>query len=457
MATYKTIHTVYGLQRMAQAEASGVAINLTAMAVGDGGGNPTTPGEAQTNLVREIAGTRRAPNRVYQDPADPLLFTAELVVPASLGGFVIREVGVYDDTGALFAVANVPNTYKPNTSEGAYADTVIRMQFLVSNASVVSLQVDPNVAVATQSWIQNTITLPYLLKGGHTGQILAKKSNADGDVQWQDPTVANVTVSTVDEQQTLTAGQLPVTLTKCTTIGLALYIEGVRLLKSDWTPDPVDSTKLTLVQAYPDGSQLYAVQNDPAAFVPTPLIQSKNLADVPDPSAARANLGVDSKASTDTHAPAGAVVHFARTTAPAGWLKANGTAVSRTAYAALFAAIGTTYGAGDGFNTFNLPDLRGEFIRGFDDGRGVDAGRTFGAWQGDGYASHNHNVNDPGHSHPFTVSNAGTGASGIPQGSNGTGGYGSGTGAVATGITIQNSGGNETRPRNIAMLACIKY
>ncbi|WP_228368206.1 phage tail-collar fiber domain-containing protein, partial [Klebsiella pneumoniae] len=296
---------------------------------------------------------------------DPLLFTAELVVPASLGGFVIREVGVYDDTGALFAVANVPNTYKPNTSEGAYADTVIRMQFLVSNASVVSLQVDPNVAVATQSWIQNTITLPYLLKGGRTGQILAKKSNADGDVQWQDPTVANVTVSTVDEQQTLTAGQLPVTLTKCTTIGLALYIEGVRLLKSDWTPDPVDSTKLTLVQAYPDGSQLYAVQNDPAAFVPSPLIQSKNLADVPDPSAARANLGVDSKASTDTHAPAGAVVHFARTTAPAGWLKANGTAVSRTAYAALFAAIGTTYGAGDGFNTFNLPDLRGEFIRGF--------------------------------------------------------------------------------------------
>ena len=90
--------------------------------------------------------------------------------------------------------------------------------------------------------------------------------------------------------------------------------------------------------------------------------------------------------------PSGAVLYFAGRTAPAGWLKANGAAVSRTAYAALFAAIGTTYGAGDGRSTFNLPDLRGECLRGWDDGRGVDAGRVFGSAQAHALQSHQHGL-----------------------------------------------------------------
>lgn len=80
-------------------------------------------------------------------------------------------------------------------------------------------------------------------------------------------------------------------------------------------------------------------------------------------------------------APAGTVMYFAGQAAPNGWLKANGAAVSRTVYADLYAAIGTTYGEGDGSTTFNLPDLRGEFVRGFDDGRQVDIGRALGTWQ----------------------------------------------------------------------------
>ena len=90
--------------------------------------------------------------------------------------------------------------------------------------------------------------------------------------------------------------------------------------------------------------------------------------------------------------PSGTVLYFAGSRAPAGWLKANGAAVSRTAYAALFAAIGTTYGAGDFLNTFNLPDLRGEFIRGWDDGRGVDTGRVFGSAQAHALQSHQHGL-----------------------------------------------------------------
>nr|DAX23200.1 MAG TPA: tail collar fiber protein [Caudoviricetes sp.] len=135
--------------------------------------------------------------------------------------------------------------------------------------------------------------------------------------------------------------------------------------------------------------------------------------------------------------PSGAVLYFAGQTAPAGWLKANGAAVSRTAYAALFAAIGTTYGAGDGRSTFNLPDLRGEFVRGWDDGRGIDRGRVFGSAQSDELRAHTHG--------------------GVPQrtGDNDRGGASSWYSIDGVGQT-ESFGGSETRPRNLALLACIK-
>src|SRR6478736_3109040 len=93
------------------------------------------------------------------------------------------------------------------------------------------------------------------------------------------------------------------------------------------------------------------------------------------------------------------VAYFASSTAPTGWLKANGAAISRTTYAKLFAAIGSTYGAGDGSTTFNLPDLRGEFLRALDDGRGVDTSRALGSAQAGQNLSHAHTVNDPSHAH----------------------------------------------------------
>lgn len=140
-------------------------------------------------------------------------------------------------------------------------------------------------------------------------------------------------------------------------------------------------------------------------------------------------------------APAGCVQFFATVTAPTGWLKANGALVSRTAYAALFAAIGTTFGVGDGSTTFGLPDLRGEFIRAFDDGRGVDTGRVFGSAQAGQL---------PSHTHVMPQGLAGGGGSFQWAG----GGNGVSTITSATGGTENSS---ESRPRNIALLACIKY
>lgn len=134
--------------------------------------------------------------------------------------------------------------------------------------------------------------------------------------------------------------------------------------------------------------------------------------------------------------PAGTVIHTVQNTAPSGYLKANGANVSRTTYAALFAVIGTTYGSGDGSTTFGLPDLRGEFIRSWDDGRGVDSGRSINTTQSDELKSHSHSYT---YAVSRTVSDGGV-----------SGAY---PGSTSTGAT----GGTETRPRNIALLACIKY
>ena len=141
--------------------------------------------------------------------------------------------------------------------------------------------------------------------------------------------------------------------------------------------------------------------------------------------------------------PPGAVMHFAMTSPPTGWLAADGTAVSRSTYASLFSAIGTTFGVGNGTTTFNLPDLRGEFIRGYDNGRGVDSGRGIGTSQADMLKSHNHPI--------YTLA----GASWV--GTNGyTVGYGQGVSGWVS-DKISAAGGTETRPRNIALLACIKF
>lgn len=137
-----------------------------------------------------------------------------------------------------------------------------------------------------------------------------------------------------------------------------------------------------------------------------------------------------------TVTPSGAVMFFAMNAAPSGYLVCNGAAVSRTAFATLFSRIGTLYGTGDGSTTFNLPDLRGEFIRGADLGRGVDAGRVFGSAQADELRSHTHTQK-----HGYFVA---------------FGGYRAADAAQPEDFQTGATGGGETRPRNVALLPCIK-
>ena len=162
--------------------------------------------------------------------------------------------------------------------------------------------------------------------------------------------------------------------------------------------------------------------------------------------------------TTEGGAPTGSVIFVAKNTPPTGFIKANGAAVSRSTYSALFAAIGTTFGAGDGSTTFNVPDLRGEFVRGWDDARGVDSGRTFGSWQDSANLSHTHSTDSQGvHTHSVTsaVSMNNYGYTGSADGDV-FGPASTGSGGAHT-HTAQASGGTESRPRNLALLACIKY
>jgi phage-related tail fiber protein len=159
--------------------------------------------------------------------------------------------------------------------------------------------------------------------------------------------------------------------------------------------------------------------------------------------------------------PSGMVAHFANSAPPEGWLKCNGAAISRTTFSDLFEAIGTAYGAGNGSTTFNVPDLRGEFIRGWDDGRGADPSRGFGNAQGHAFGSHAHSASTN------TVGNhvhSQVGVNELQQFTQGGAGWASGATANTGGagshshsVSVDAAGSSETRPRNVSLLACIKY
>lgn len=215
------------------------------------------------------------------------------------------------------------------------------------------------------------------------------------------------------------------------------------------TPSQITATSTNAVTAT---SHTHAI--DQASLTSAGIVQlnsatnsaAENLAATP-----KAVKAAYDRATQAAHS--GMIAYFARNAAPAGWLKANGAAISRTTYAALFAAIGTTFGAGDGSTTFNLPDLRGEFLRGWDDGRGVDAGRAFGTRQADELKAHKHTLTNE---YGTVVSRFVAHTDENPEGVDAQNVINAPANRAHTYLSINNTGGNETRPRNIALLACIK-
>ncbi|WJM87281.1 phage tail protein [Dickeya chrysanthemi] len=304
---YMTLLTQAGTAKLANAAALGKMLNITHMGVGDGGGNPTTPDPAQTALINE---RRRAVlNALRVDPSNPNQIIAEQVIPENEGGFWLREIGLYDDDGDLIAVANCPDTYKPQLQEGSGRVQTIRMILVVSNTSAVTLKVDPSVVMATRKSVDDKA----IEVKAYADELMAKHlANANPHKQYAP--IESPVLTGNPTAPTAVAGT-------CTT----------QLATTAFVAGAVDS----LSGKTDDNFKLKLDIND-IVGIPLPWPQA---------------------------------------TAPGGWLKCNGQSFDKNRYPRL----AQVYPSG------MLPDLRGEFIRGWDDGRGVDAGRQLNSWQEGSY------------------------------------------------------------------------
>ncbi|MDV5142733.1 phage tail protein [Chimaeribacter arupi] len=286
-AKYYALLTNLGAAKLANATALGTQLSLTQMAVGDGGGTLPTPDPAQTALKGEKR--RAALNSLSVDAANPNQIIAEQIIPEDEGGFWIREIGLYDDSGVLIAVANCPETYKPLLQEGSGRTQTVRMILVVNSTDAVTLKIDPSVVLATREYVDN--------------RIIEVKAYVD------------------DQLNKHIAAENP-------------HTQYLRINQS-----------LSEIKAL--GPQ--AVD------------------------AVLANLGL-----TEHLIPVGVPLPWPGAVPPAGWLSCDGAAFDK----AHFPQLAQAYPSG------KLPDLRGEFIRGWDNGRGVDHGRAVLSWQADAFQGH---------------------------------------------------------------------
>lgn len=153
--TYYAVLTEVGEAKLANATALGTPLQLTRMAVGDGGGSVPVPNRTAKNLVGERY--RANLNTLQKDPLNGSQVIAELVLPETVGGWWIREIGLFDAAGDLIAYSNAPETYKPQMAEGSARTQVVRMVLLVSSVAAVELKVDPSVVLATREFVTTTV------------------------------------------------------------------------------------------------------------------------------------------------------------------------------------------------------------------------------------------------------------------------------------------------------------
>ncbi|MFW7230290.1 phage tail protein [Citrobacter sp. BNK-39] len=153
---FKTIITTAGAAKLAAATVpGGKKVNLTAMAVGDGGGALPEPNVGQVKLINEV--WRHALNKISQDNKNKNYIVAELVIPPEVGGFWMRELGLYDDAGTLIAVANMAESYKPELAEGSGRAQTCRMVIIVSSIASVELSIDATTVMATQDYVDDKL------------------------------------------------------------------------------------------------------------------------------------------------------------------------------------------------------------------------------------------------------------------------------------------------------------
>ncbi len=418
---FYTLLTDIGAAKLASAAALGVPLKITHMAVGDGGGTLPTPDAKQTALVNEKR--RAALNMLYIDPQNSSQIIAEQVIPENEGGWWIREVGLFDESGTLIAVGNCPESYKPQLAEGSGRTQTVRMVLITSSTDNITLKIDPAVVLATRKYVDDKalelkvyvddLMAKHLAAPDPHSQYAPKESPTfTGTPKAPTPAAGNNTTqlaTTAFVQAALTAliNGAPATLDTLKEIAVAINndpkfsttINNALALKA-----PLSSPALTGTPTAPTAAQsVNNTQIATTAFVksaiagmvgsaPAALDTLNELAAAlgNDPNFATTmlnalagkqpldntltNLSGKDVAGLLTYLglgegsalPVGVPVPWPSATPPTGWLKCNGAAFSAEEYPELAKA----------YPTNKLPDLRGEFIRGWDDGRGVDSRRA---------------------------------------------------------------------------------
>ncbi|EPA7874555.1 phage tail protein [Citrobacter freundii] len=345
MATkYLALLTNIGAVKLAKATALGTKVEITQLAVGDGNGVLPTPNPAQTALVHEL---RRAPlNMLTVDPANASQIIAEQVIPEDVGGWWIREIGLFDKDGDMVAIANCAETYKPQLQEGSGRVQVIRVILIVSCTEAVTLKIDPAVVLATRQYVDSQLRA-HEQSRNHPDASTTEK----GFVQ------LSSSVTSDSESQAATSKAVKIAMDN----GSARLAKDRNLSDLPNTALARQNLELGDSSTRNVGTTAGTVASGDDARITGAMQKSQNGGDIPDVAKFLQNLGLGEGSAL----PVGVPVPWPSATPPAGWLKCNGAAFTAAQYPKLAQA----------YPSLKLPDLRAEFIRGWDDGRGIDNGR----------------------------------------------------------------------------------
>ena len=351
---YYAILTNQGAARLANATMLGSKLNLTQMAVGDANGVLPTPDPAQTKLINQ---KRIAPlNLLSVDPNNQSQIIAEQIIPENEGGFWIREIGLYDDEGVLIAVANCPETYKPQLQEGSGRTQTIRMILVVTNTEAITLKIDQSVVLATRKYVDDEVLELRLYVDEQMRNHIAALDPHTQYAQKHNPTFTGE-----PKAPTPAAGN------NTTRIATTAFVHAAITALINGAPATLDTLKEIAAAINNDPKFSTTINN--ALSGKQPLDETLTHLGGKDVAGLLAYLGLGEGSAL----PVGVPVPWPSATPPTGWLKCNGAAFSAEEYPELAKA----------YPTNKLPDLRGEFIRGWDDGRGMDTGRAILSAQGD--------------------------------------------------------------------------
>lgn len=464
MADYYTLLTNAGIAYETACKAAGVPIKLTQISVGDGGGAVYNPAATATALKREV--WRGPLNALFQDEKNPSWLLAEVTIPPDVGGWYVREAGLWTDTGILYAIVKYPESFKPVlATSGSGKEFYIRSIFETSNASLVTLLIDDTVVKATRAWVMSYFAEELgKLDGKQSVRVAASTNIVLNGAQQIDG------VAVISGDRVLLANQ---TLAKDNGLWIVANGDWVRATDANSSAKVTPGLTVMVEEGTANGDSLWHLTTNAPITLGTTALTFKMLAGRTGIAAGtyksltvdeygRATAGAnpetlagfgikDSYTKAEVEAliakasalPVGSIVAFPVDAPPPGFLELDNSVKSSATYPDLSAYLGGKFNKGDeGVGNFRLPEARGEFLRGWDHGRGVDVGRAMGSRQADEIKAHAHATVYELVTDLFA---AGTVTRNFVQD------FG-----TQNNVQTNAAGGSETRPRNIAVMWCIK-